>query len=126
MTQWIDLAVMALLAVLYGSGMGGGGLLVVYLTLVRQMGQADAQALNLFFYIAASTASSFFLLKKRNLHYPVVLICSLAGIPGAFCGSLLRKMISTTLLRHLFGAMLVATGASILFSKRPQNEAAEK
>ena len=66
MNTVIDLAVFLLLGILYGCGMGGGGLLVVYLTLVRGMAQGDAQALNLFFYIAASLVSAFILLKKRN------------------------------------------------------------
>ena len=113
----IDFAVFVLLAVLYGCGMGGGGLLVVWLTMIRGMGQADAQALNLFFYVAASTASACILLKKRNVSSRLVILCALAGIPGAHLGSLLRRVISVTLLRKVFGVMLVVTGVSVFLSK---------
>lgn len=115
MSQIIDLAVMLLLGALYGCGMGGGGLLVVYLTLVRHMPQSDAQALNLFFYIVASTSAAFLLLKKRKINPHLILICALSGIPGAYWGSILRKIISVTLLQKIFGAMLVLTGVSVFF-----------
>lgn len=113
----LDFVVMLLLAVLYGCGMGGGGLLVVYLTLVRGISQADAQSLNLFFYIIASTASAFILLKKRNVNYRLVILCALAGIPGAYFGSILRQVISVSLLRKIFGVMLILTGLSVFVSK---------
>ncbi len=121
MNTLIDLAVFLLLGILYGCGMGGGGLLVVYLTLVRGMAQGDAQALNLFFYIAASLASAFILLKKRKINAHLVAICALVALPGAFYGSLLRKAISVGLLRKIFGALLAATGVFVLFQKNRQN-----
>ena len=122
MSQIIDLAVMLLLGALYGCGMGGGGLLVVYLTLVRHMPQSDAQALNLFFYIVASTSAAFLLLKKRKITPLLILICALSGIPGAYWGSILRKIISVTFLQKIFGAMLVLTGVSVFFSKNKGND----
>jgi uncharacterized membrane protein YfcA len=118
MTPIIDLAVMLLLGTLYGCGMGGGGLLVVYLTMVCGMAQGDAQALNLYFYIIASTSAAFILLKQRKVNPTLVVICALSGIPGAYLGSLLRKMISVTLLQKIFGTMLVLTGVSVFFSKK--------
>lgn len=113
----LDLVVLLLLAVLYGCGMGGGGLLVAYLTLIRGMGQTDAQALNLFFYIISSAVSAFFLLKKRNLNPLLVVLCALSGIPGAYLGSVLRRRVSIALLQKLFGVMLILTGVSVFFSR---------
>ncbi len=113
----MDILIMLLLAALYGCGMGGGGLLVVYFTLLRGMAQADAQALNLFFYVIASTASAAILLRKRKIDPRLVVLCSLAGIPGAYLGSLLRQLISVALLRKIFGVMLIITGVSVFFSK---------
>jgi len=118
MNPIIDLAVMLLLGTLYGCGMGGGGLLVVYLTMVCGMAQGDAQALNLYFYIIASTSAAFILLKQRKVNPLLIVICALSGIPGAYLGSLLRKMISVTLLQKIFGTMLVLTGVSVFFSKK--------
>lgn len=117
-----DLLVMLLLAVLYGCGIGGGGLLVVYLTLVRGVSQGDAQALNLFFYIVASSASALLLMRRRTVNLRLVLLCSLAGIPGVAFGSLLRRVLSVTLLRRIFGGMLILTGASVFLAKRKKEE----
>ena len=122
MPQIIDLAVFLLLGILYGCGMGGGGLLVVYLTLVREVPQGDAQALNLFFYLASTLASAFLLLKKRELSPSLIVLCALSALPGAYFGSLLRKAISVTLLQKIFGTMLTATGVSVFFSKTKSRE----
>ena len=122
MPQIIDLAVFLLLGILYGCGMGGGGLLVVYLTLVREVPQGDAQALNLFFYLASTLASAFLLLKKRELSPSLIVLCALSALPGAYFGSLLRKAISVTLLQKIFGTMLTATGVSVFFSKNKSRE----
>lgn len=116
-----DIFVFVLLGILYGCGMGGGGLLVVYLTLVRGITQGDAQSLNLFFYIIASTSSAFLLLKKRKVNPSLIVLCSLFALPGAFLGSLLRKAISITLLRKIFGVMLAATGLFVFFQRKKQN-----
>ena len=121
MNTLIDLAVFLLLGILYGCGMGGGGLLVVYLTLIRGMAQGDAQALNLFFYIAASLSSASILLKKRKINPLLVAVCAFAALPGAFYGSILRKAISTELLQKIFGVLLSATGVFVLFQKNRQN-----
>ena len=118
MNTLIDLAVFLLLGILYGCGMGGGGLLVVYLTMVCGMAQGDAQALNLYFYIIASTSAAFLMMKRRKVNPVLVVICALSGIPGAYFGSVLRKVISVVLLRKIFGAMLVLTGVSVFFSKQ--------
>lgn len=120
--QFIDLAVMLLLGILYGCGMGGGGLLVVYLTTVRDMGQGDAQALNLFFYIVSALTSALILLRKREIKPSLVLICAASGLPGVYLGSVIRKMISVTLLQKIFGAMLVITGITVLFGKKTPEE----
>ncbi len=113
----IDILIFLLLAILYGCGMGGGGLLVVYLTMFRGVAQADAQALNLFFYVIASTAAAFILLRKRRIDGRLVVLCSLSSIPGAYMGSLLRRVISVVLLRKMFGVMLIVTGVAVFLSK---------
>jgi len=123
MKSIIDMSVMLILGMLYGCGMGGGGLLVVYLTMFCGMAQTDAQALNLFYYVVASTAAAFVILKHRNVNYSLVTICSLAGIPGAYAGSLLRKIISVTMLRHIFGVVLIITGVSVFISKQSAKSA---
>ena len=111
-----------LLAILYGCGMGGGGLLVVYLTMACGMAQGDAQALNLFFYVIASTSSALLLLRRRAVDPRLVMLCAAAGIPGAYFGSVLREMISVGLLQKIFGVLLVVTGASVFFSGAKSKE----
>ena len=53
---------------LTGMGIGGGGLLVLYLTAMDGVGQLAAQGCNLLFFVYASAASLFVHNKKRNLN----------------------------------------------------------
>ena len=53
----IDILAGILIGTLTGMGIGGGGLLVIYLTAVRGMPQLSAQGCNLLFFIFAASAS---------------------------------------------------------------------
>ena len=50
----IDILAGILIGTLTGMGIGGGGLLVIYLTAVRGMQQLSAKACNLLFFIFAA------------------------------------------------------------------------
>ena len=58
--------VLFLLAAASGMGIGGGGLLVVYLTVIHASDQASAQAFNLLFFIIAATTSAIIKYKKGS------------------------------------------------------------
>ena len=48
--MWLDILVSFLIATLSGLGIGSGGLLVIYLTLLDGMPQLRAQGVNLVFF----------------------------------------------------------------------------
>ena len=50
----IDTVVAFFASALAAMGVGGGGLLVIYLTLVRATEQISAQGINLFFFLFSS------------------------------------------------------------------------
>ena len=54
---WIDIAFTFVFAALAGMGIGSGGLLVLYLTLIRGTPQLSAQGFNLLFFLFSSGAS---------------------------------------------------------------------
>ncbi len=109
-----DLLVMFILAVASGCGVGGGGLLVVYLTLVKNVGQTAAQAVNLLFYIISAVSSTAFggLGGDRD-GFRAGLFCAGIAIPGAYLGSIVRGNISDSALRAVFGLLLVAAGVTM-------------
>lgn len=100
---------------LSGMGIGGGGLLVIYLTMAKGTDQISAQGLNLYFFIFASCAALFVHCKKRKLNYPLALSLALFGMPCALLGSYLAGVLHPVLVKKAFGIMLIiAGGASLL------------
>lgn len=104
------------IAVLSGMGVGGGGLLVIYLVLFEGAEQIAAQGINLAFFIIAAAASTVFNAKKRKIRWGITLIMSASGIVAAYFGALVAGAIDPTLLRRIFGGTLVMGGAASLLS----------
>lgn len=97
-------------AILAGLGVGGGGLLVIYLALILDVPQLQAQGINLVFYLFASAASLAIHYKKRNINWKLALICALSGIIGAFIGVKLIDFVEPLYIRKIFGVFLLASG----------------
>ncbi len=95
---------------LTGMGIGGGGLLVLYLTGVDGMGQLAAQGCNLLFFVFASVASLFIHNKKRNLDYRLIGAAALLAILGSQIGVRLTGVLPEETVRHMFGWMLILAG----------------
>lgn len=105
-------------SMLSGMGVGGGGLFVVYLTLVSGVGRLQAQGINLWFFTAASAASLYFHVRHREINLPLVVFLSFCTCAGCIPGALLAKAADPSLLRFAFAAFMTATGAYTLFRKQ--------
>lgn len=106
----IDFLVSCGVALLSGLGVGSGGLLVVFLTEYREVGQLFAQGVNLIFFIFSSGASTAVNLRARNICYGAVTVMSVGGTVGAIVGALVASALAPDLLRIGFGAMLLIGG----------------
>lgn len=106
-----------LAAILSGLGVGSAGSFVLYLTLVAGFPQPEAQALNLLFFLLSAGAALTVHGRERRIPLRVVLFLIACAIPGALAGSYLVRVLDASLLRKLFGGMLVVTGLPALFSK---------
>jgi len=104
---------------LSGMGIGGGGLLVIYLTLVKGTDQLSAQGLNLYFFVFASCAALFVHCRKRKINYPLALSLALFGMPCALFGSYLANLLHPELLKKAFGIMLIIAGGISLLRYLP-------
>ncbi len=97
-------------AVLAGTGVGGGGLFVIYLTAICGMEQLPSQARNLIFFICASLAALPYHLRHRRLRWREILFFAVLGTVGTLAGGALRKAIPPHLMRPVFGVFLTVTG----------------
>lgn len=100
---------------LAGLGVGGGGLLVIYLTLAKHMEQLRAQGINLAFFLAGAVPALICHMTKRRINYPLVLTLGLLGTAGTLLGTTLAGMLGGDLLQKAFGGLLLLTGLKALF-----------
>ena len=111
----------AVIAILSGMGVGGGGLLVIYLTLFENTPQLIAQGANLCFFILSAITSTPFNAKRHKIVWKTTLTMSAAGVLSALVGSMIAGVIDPGILRKLFGGMLVFGGVNSLFGKPKKN-----
>lgn len=114
---FVTLLAAFLAAILSGMGIGSAGLFVLYLTLIAGYAQPEAQAINLLFFLLSAGAALLFHIRERKIPLRVVLFLIACAVPGALAGSWLMRILDATLLRKIFGGMLVVTGIPALFGR---------
>lgn len=122
----IDFIVGVIVATLSGMGVGGGGLLVLYLVFVKSFGQLEAQGLNLLFFIAACGSSLSFHIRKRKIDYRLCLYLVVGGTLGAVLGSITAQEMDPMIVRKVFGWLLVLSGIITLFGREKKNKKIDK
>ena len=104
-----------LTASLSGLGIGGGGLLVIYLALIEKLPQLEAQGINLIFFICSSTAAMAVHVFRRKIPIKLTALLALTGMLGAYFGNIITGHISEQLLKIMFGILLVISGIIAFF-----------
>ena len=103
------------LGFLAGLGVGGGSLLILWLTLVLGMDAGTARAINLMFFITAAGSVSVFRWRQGTLHLKAVLPAIIVGGCMAALFSFVSYVIDQELAKKLFGGLLLITGLRELF-----------
>ncbi len=113
----IDLLVGAVLGFLSGLGIGGGSLLILWLTLVQNVDPTTARGVNLLFFLPCAIVAAAFRWKQGSLPLSKILPAILTGAISALLISLLSQNLDTSLLKKLFGGLLIVTGLREIFYK---------
>lgn len=109
-----------LLSILSGLGIGGGSLLILWLTLGLNMDQPQARVINLMFFIPCALICSFIRKKQGTLNFKNLLPGIIAGCISAAVATLIGKNVDLSVLKKLFGGLLILTGIRELFYKPKQ------
>lgn len=99
-------------------GLGGGSILLLYLTLFAGMGQLKAQGINLIFFLPSSAFALFLHSKQGLIDKKAALTSIMWGVPGAVLGAILAPLLGGDILRKLFAFMLLVLGIRELFPDR--------
>lgn len=109
------LLVSTLLGFLSGLGIGGGSLLVLWLTWAANATPETARTVNLLFFLPAAIIACLFRRRQGTLKIRALIPAILSGCAVAAVCALLANRLDTQILRKLFGGLLVAAGIRELF-----------
>ncbi len=104
-----------LAAVLSAMGMGGGSILLMYLTAGLGMDQLQAQGLNLAFFIPVACVALFFHFKNKLVDIKRAAIFTASGLLGVWAGAGLAGWMDRGMLSKCFGGLLLVMGVKGLW-----------
>jgi uncharacterized membrane protein YfcA len=115
-----NLLIASALGLLAGMGVGGGSLLLLWLTQIAGISQAQARLINLLFFLPAALIATGFRRQKAAKTGHVVLPAILCGCIAAGTITILSDGWNVDLLKKLLGGLLILTGLREVFY-RPRN-----
>ena len=116
MTVWNIIASVAA-GLLGAMGFGGGGVLILYLTMVLGIKQISAQGINLIFFIPSAIIGLIIHIKHHLIKFKQILPILISAIPGVALGLYLTTVISNEMLSKIFGGILVIMGLKELLTR---------
>ena len=105
------------LGFLTGLGIGGGSLLMIWLTAVLGLDVTAARSINLLFYLPGAAIAILFRKHQGSIQWKNVLCPAIAGcVAAAFC-SRFSTAVDHSWLQNIFGVILMITGLRELLWK---------
>ena len=115
MVEAFTVPVAILLGFLAGLGVGGGSLLMLWLTIALGMPYPQARIINLLFFLPSALIATMFHRKQGTVKLSKLIPAIVSGCIAAALFSWVGKHMDTTLLKKFFGGLLLFTGAKELF-----------
>lgn len=115
MVEYLAFPVAIVLGFLAGLGVGGGSLLMLWLTSVVNMDYEVARTVNLLFFLPTALITTLFHKKQGSVDIRKVLPAIVSACIAAAAFSYIGRHIDTSLLKKLFGGILIVTGLRELF-----------
>lgn len=88
-------------------GMGGGTILILFLTLFLGISQRTAQATNLVFFIPTAITTIIMNIKNKNIDFKTGINLVIFGVLGSIGGALATSKVDVRNLRKYFGIFLL-------------------
>ena len=109
------LLIATVLGFLAGMGVGGGSLLLLWLTQVAMLEQTQARIINLLFFLPAAIIATLFRRKQQQIAVKTAFTAAISGCITALLFSLLSRSLDVALLKKLLGGLLILTGIREVF-----------
>lgn len=111
----IPLLIGTILGFLAGMGVGGGSLLLLWLTQIAGFPYMQARILNLLFYLPAAATATVFHRRKQVIQKDTVIPALLTGCTAAVLCALLSRSIDPMRLQKYLGWLLIGIGIREVF-----------
>lgn len=97
-------------------GLGGGSVLIIYLTIFAGVGQLSAQGINLLFFIPIGAVAVFIYARRKIIKFKTILPIIIFGVIGTLVSGLAVSLFDPSVLRKIFGAFIFVYGLFQVFS----------
>lgn len=123
---WLGIAVGIATGIISGFGVGGGSLLVLYLTAVMGTEQYVASGINLLYFLCCAPAALWSHIRQKRVEWQAVVWCVAVGAVTSVGAAFVASYLSSNLLRRLFGGLLLYIGVRELFFAGRVSEKSKK
>ena len=110
----------AVTGVLSGFGVGGGTLLLIYMTAFAGVEQHLAQGINLLYFLPTAATALPAHFKNGLVVKKAAVPAILAGLAGTAVAAWIATSLDVGLLKRFFGVFLLYIGVTELFRKTPK------
>ena len=103
--------------ILGGMGLGGGGILIIYLSLFTDTKQLTSQGINLLFFVPIGLLAVIVYAFKKQIKWKITLKFAAFGLLGSVIGLYLTAFLGGKISGKLFGLLLIILGLLEIFKR---------
>ncbi|MGN0601524.1 MAG: TSUP family transporter, partial [Oscillospiraceae bacterium] len=103
--------------VLASLGLGGGMVLIIYLTVFANISQINAQGINLIFFVPIAMVSLYYHNKNNLIEWKKTVPILIAGTVFVIIFSIIANNTDNSILQKLFGGFVIIAGIKEVFAK---------
>lgn len=111
----INIIIGAISGIVSGSGMGGGTILILCLSVFMGVEQHIAQATNLIFFIPTSISAICINIRQKIINWKLAIPISIFGVIGAIIGAMISTRMDVSILKKCFGIFLLFIAISQIY-----------
>jgi uncharacterized membrane protein YfcA len=120
--NWISYIAALITGVLASLGVGGGMVLIIFLTVIAGVDQLTAQGINLIYFIPIALLSVIIHTKNKMIEWRKIIPAIVTGLVGAVIGSLIARAVNRELLHTVFAIFVLLIGIKELFYKEAKEQ----